>query len=370
MTHKSSFRDIQQISYTLMGLIPYLLAIYLIIYMDIEITTNLMIIAAVVLLAHLAGFSLVRRFGQQLQDVSDKTAKAMSASRKLSIDMDDSAPDELVSIVQHFNTLLAESEKTSRNFQEMTTKMMLYTSDIENYQKKLREEGLSRHRLSRYVGQDLVNKIINSNEDIPLENKKQDATILFADIRSFTAISEHMEPEDVISMLNEYFDAMVAIIFKYNGVLDKFIGDELMATFGVVGSAEEHPLNAIKAGIDMQKKISQLMSGFALKRYPTFEVGIGINTGKVVMGNLGSKNRMDYTVIGDTVNVTARLEQMAEGKTILVGEETYRRCRGVVQMEPKGDAFVKNRSKPVKYYQVISGSWNEIKDESEGATLL
>ena len=365
MTTKSSFRDIQQISYSLIGLIPYLLAVYLIISLEIEITTNLMIVAAVVLLAHLAGFSLVRRFGQQLQELREKTAKAMSSSRKLSIDMDENAPDELVSIVHHFNTLLAESEKTSRNFQEMTTKMMLYTNDIENYQKRLREEGLSRHRLSRYVGQDLVNKIINSNEDIPLENKKQDATILFADIRSFTAISEHMEPEDVISMLNEYFDAMVTIIFKYNGVLDKFIGDELMATFGVLGSTEEHPLNAIKAGIEMQKKISQLMSGFALKRYPIFEVGIGINTGEVVMGNLGSKNRMDYTVIGDTVNVAARLEQMAEGKTVFVGEETFKRCRGLVEMEAKGDAFVKNRSKPVKYYQVLSGSWHEASDASD-----
>ena len=359
MKKKSSFNDIQQISYTLMGLIPYMLAVYLIIYMDIEITTDLMVIAAVVLLAHLAGFSLIGRFGKQLKDLRDKTAKAMSSQRKLSIDMDDTAPDELISIVHHFNTLLAESEKSSRNFQEMTTRLMLYTSDIENYQKKLREEGLSRHRLSRYVGQDLVNKIINSNEDIPLENKKQEATILFADIRSFTAISEHMEPEDVINMLNEYFDAMVKIIFKYNGVLDKFIGDELMVTFGVLGSVEENPLNAIKAAIDMQKKISELMSGFELKGYPTFEVGIGINTGEVVMGNLGSTNRMDYTVIGDTVNVAARLEQMSGGQTILVGEETYRRCKGIVEMEPKGEANVKNRSKAVKYYKVLSRSWNQ-----------
>lgn len=302
--------------------------------MEIEVTADLLLVAAGVLLAHLAGFAVVRKFGQQLRDLRDKTAKVMTSQRRLSIDMDESAPDELISIVHHFNTLLAESEKSSRNFQEMATRMMLYTSDIENYQKKLREEGLSRHRLSRYVGQDLVNKIINSNEDIPLENKKQEATILFADIRSFTAISEHMEPEDVIGMLNEYFDAMVKIIFKYNGVLDKFIGDELMATFGVLGSAEENPLNAIKAAIDMQKKITELMSGFALKGYPTFEVGIGINTGNVVMGNLGSINRMDYTVIGDTVNVAARLEKMAEGPTILVGEETYRRCGGSSRWRP------------------------------------
>jgi class 3 adenylate cyclase len=347
------FQQIEQFSYSLMGFIPYLLAIYLIIYTKVELSSTILLVAAGALFAHLMGFIIIRRFGKQLKDVRDKTGKAMTAERKLSIEMDENAPHELTSIVHNFNTMLAESERSSRNFQEMTTKLMLYTRDIEGYQKKLREEGMSRYRLSRYVGQDLVNKIISSSGDIPLQNKKLRVTMLFADIRSFTAISEHMAPEQVISMLNEYFDAMVKIIFYHNGILDKFVGDELLATFGVLEGSEQGPLNALNAAIAMQDRIIELMADFVFKGYPTFEIGIGINTGEVVMGNLGSKNRMDYTVIGDTVNVAARLEQMAEGGSIVAGEETYNSCKAYIQMKPRGEVKVKNRAAPVKCFQVI-----------------
>jgi len=348
------FKDVEQASYALIGFIPYLLALYIIISLGVTVTTSILIVAAIALVAHLIGFSVIRKFGQQLKKVCDSTSKALSSKLRTSIEIDEDIPDELNDIVNAFNVMLLESQRSARNFQEMTTKMMLYSRDIEKYQKRLREEGLSRHRLSRYVGQDLVNKIVNSNEDTPLQNKRQMATILFADIRSFTTISEHLEPEVLISMLNEYFDAMVKIIFKHYGVLDKFVGDELMATFGILDSVENGPVNSLKAAIEMQNKMKSLMDAFRKKGYPVFEVGIGINCGDVVMGNLGSKNRMDYTVIGDTVNVAARLEQMAEGRSIIVGEAVHERCSHLIAMQPKGEVKVKNRSQPVKCYQVIS----------------
>jgi len=348
------FKDVEQASYALIGFIPYLLALYIIISLGINVTVSILIVAAIALVAHLIGFSVIRKFGQQLKMVCDSTSKALSSKLRTSIEIDEDIPDELNDIVNAFNVMLLESQRSARNFQEMTTKMMLYSRDIEKYQKRLREEGLSRHRLSRYVGQDLVNKIVNSNEDTPLQNKRQMATILFADIRSFTTISEHLEPEVLISMLNEYFDAMVKIIFKHYGVLDKFVGDELMATFGILDSVENGPVNSLKAAIEMQNKMKSLMDEFRKKGYPVFEIGIGINCGDVVMGNLGSKNRMDYTVIGDTVNVAARLEQMAEGRSIIVGEAVHERCGHLIAMQPKGEVKVKNRSQPVKCYQVIS----------------
>lgn len=355
MKKLSGFQQIEQSSYSLMGFIPYLLAIYLIVHLEVEISPMILSVAAGALFAHLMGFIMIRRFRQQLQDVCDKVGKVMTAKHKSSIELDESVPHELMSIVQHFNALVTKSEASSRNFQETTNKLMLYTRDIEGYQKKLREESMSRYQLGRYVGQDLADQISASSEDIPLENKKQIVTMLFADIRSFTAISENMAPEEVINMLNEYFDAMVKIIFKHDGILDKFVGDELMATFGAFekpGSVGQGPLNAVKTAIAMQSKIKELMSGFMFKGYPTFEVGVGINTGEVVMGNLGSKNRMDYTVIGDTVNVAARLEQLAGGNTIMVGEETYESCKAYVQMELKGEIKVKNRTAPVRCFQV------------------
>jgi len=346
------FRDIEQITYSLIGFIPYLLALYLIIYLDAEITTPLLLIGLCVLVAHLIGYSVIRRFGRQLRDVYLVTGKAAMSDEKQSIEVSENTPDELVGIVQHFNTVLADSERTSRNFQEMTTKLKLSTQEIERYQKKLREEGACRSRLSRYVDQTLVEKIINSEYAIPLPDTRQEVTMLFADIRSFTAISEHMSPEEVIGMLNDYFEEMVKIIFKHQGVLDKFVGDGLMATFGVVGEPQDGPLHAMQAAIAMQARVASLMPQFQQKKYPQFEVGIGINTGEVVMGNVGSKNRMDYTVIGDTVNVASRLEQMSSGQDIIVGEETYKRCQAYIPMKAKGEIKLKNRSAPVKCYEV------------------
>ncbi|MFQ5345911.1 MAG: adenylate/guanylate cyclase domain-containing protein [Mariprofundus sp.] len=348
------FRDVEQASYVLIGFIPYLLALYLVVSQDIEVTASVLGVAALALVAHLIGFSVIRKFGRHLKTVRDSTGKALSSKLRTTIEVEKDTPDELSDIVNSFNVMLRESQQAARNFQEMTTKMMLYSRDIEKYQKRLREEGLSRHRLSRYVGQDLVNKIVNSNEETPLQNKRQMATILFADIRSFTTISEDMEPETLINMLNEYFDAMVNIIFKHYGVLDKFVGDELMATFGLLDSVENGPINSLKAAIEMQNSMKSLMDGFKKKGYPVFEIGIGINCGDVVMGNLGSKNRMDYTVIGDTVNVAARLEQMAGGGDILAGEAVHDRCGHLVTMRPKGAIQVKNRVQPVQCYQVMT----------------
>jgi len=347
------FRDVEQIVYALFGFIPYLLALFLVISLNIAMTTSSLAIAVAVLIVHLFGFSVMRKFGRQLTHVSEQTAKVVSSTLRVPIEIDEKMPDELNRIIHSFNAMLVESERSSRNFQEMTTRMMLHSRDIEQYQKRLREEGLSRQRLSRYVGQDLVNKIVNSKEDMPLRNKRQMATILFADIRSFTTISEHLEPETVIRMLNEYFDAMVKIIFRHEGVLDKFVGDELMATFGILDAAENGPLNALRAAIEMQHSMKSLMAEFRMKGFPVFEVGIGINCGDVVIGNVGSTNRMDYTVIGDTVNVAARLEQIAEGQNILVGEAIHRQCGNVIHMQSKGNVNVKNRNMPVKYYLVV-----------------
>ncbi len=352
MSKGTQFKEVEQISYMLIGFIPYLLTLYLIISLDIEVTPTILAVAVVALVAHLSGFSVIRKFGWQLKSVSDKAAKAVSSKTRTSIEIDADIPDELRNIVEAFNVMLAESEDSSRNYQDMATRMMLYTRDIEQYQKKLRDEELSRQRLSRYVGQNLVNRIVNEKGDMPLQNHKQMATILFADIRSFTTISERLEPEALISMLNAYFDAMVEIIFKHHGVLDKFVGDELMATFGLVEDTDKGPLNALQAAIEMQNNMQSLMAAFKAKGFPQFQIGIGINCGDVVMGNVGSKNRMDYTVIGDCVNVAARLENMAEGGSILVGEPLYAQCGDMITMRPRGEVKLKNRTVPVKCYQV------------------
>jgi class 3 adenylate cyclase len=194
-------------------------------------------------------------------------------------------------------------KESNRFIKEQFEKLTIYAKDLSQSYKKSNEEEMLRKRLSRYVGENLVEKLINSNNGAFLENERKEATILFADIRSFTTIVEGMAAEDVVSMLNQFFGVMVDIIFKNNGVLDKFVGDQLMAVFGLLSSHNTVSYDAIKVAIEMQNATEDLMKVRNKQGQITYEIGIGINTGNVIVGNVGSSNRMDYTVIGDTVNI-------------------------------------------------------------------
>lgn len=357
MKQRLQFRDMEQISYALIGLIPYLLTLYVVVANDLALSPATLAVAAAALLAHLIGYAVMRRFGEQLRQISDSAARSAEAGYADALIINEQAPDELRQIANAYNALLSRSEDSMRNYQEMATRMMIYARDIEHYQQKLREEELSRQQLSRYVGQDLVERIAGSSRGLPIRNRQLHATILFADIRSFTTISEQLDPETLIGMLNSYFDAMVSMVFSHHGLLDKFVGDELMATFGVVdeeNAGHDHGEQAaIEAAIAMQQRMHELMREFRAQGLPEFEIGIGINSGVVVVGNVGSSNRMDYTVIGDSVNVAARLEKMAPGGAVLVGESIRQQCNSSVPMQPGGEVQVRNRTRPVKYYRLL-----------------
>jgi len=162
-------------------------------------------------------------------------------------------------------------------------------------------------------------------------------------------------------MLNQFFSDMVEIIFKNNGVLDKFIGDNLMALFGFIPSDNAPPVDAIQAAIEMQEATKRLMKEWKKEQKETFEIGIGINTGIAIAGNVGSANRIDYTVIGDCVNVAARFEQMAKGGEIVIGEQTYRQVKGVFPIQKKGEISAKNKTEPVKCYNVLKPAGHMVK---------
>ncbi len=194
--------------------------------------------------------------------------------------------------------------------------------------------------------------MINSKKGRFLENERREVTILFADIRSFTSISERMAAEDVISMLNQFFGIMVDIVFDNNGILDKFVGDQLMAVFGLI-SPDSSAQDAIKAAVKMQDATENLMNVRDQEGKETFEIGLGISTGKAIVGNVGSKNRMDYTVIGDTVNVAARLEQMSKGGEVVIGEKTFLQTQGHFRMQKRGEMLFKNKTEPVICYNML-----------------
>ncbi len=290
---------------------------------------------------------------KHLRSLADASSLIAAGKLREAKTLSDGAPPELQQIEQNIRTLVAEADKGKRNFAELVNRFKQHAAKMNALTEKLKRESVLRDYLARYVGNDVIEQMILSQDADPLKNERCESTLLFADIRSFTTLSEGMSPEEVIAMLNEYFDSMVDIIFKHGGILDKFVGDELMAVFSSQTDKTAGPLAAVHTAVDMQKRISELMQERNARGQPVFQVGIGINTGSVVTGNVGARNRMDYTVIGDTVNVAARLEQMAEGGEVIVAEQTHAYCKHAVPMREKGAIKVKNRDEPVKCYEVV-----------------
>ncbi|MBN2124510.1 MAG: hypothetical protein JW821_09480 [Deltaproteobacteria bacterium] len=260
---------------------------------------------------------------------------------------------EMQEVSAHFNSIVKQLRDSYKHIREQSSQLCRYARELSQSYKRIREEQDLRARLSRYVGQGLVDRLVQSDEGVLFENEKREVTVLFADIRSFTSISERMAAEDVVAMLNQFFSAMVDILFRHNGVLDKFVGDQIMAVFGLVAAKDGNPCaDAVAAALEMQDATARLMKLRARKGQDVFEIGIGINTGVAILGNVGSRNRMDYTVIGDCVNVAGRFQQIAKGGEIVIGEETCRRGRGDFSVKKKGKIRLKNKAEPVLCYRV------------------
>ncbi len=335
----------------LMALLPYLLVIYLFIYERITPSETVYLFSFLALFSIFVGYSLLRRSADQIYALSREISKIESGEKKDPIAI--RGDYELAEIAMHFNSMLKKLDDMNRKNQEQATQLMVYARDLSlSYQRTRQEEEL-RNRISRYVGNNLVEKLIELQDGVFLETERKNVSILFADIRSFTAMAERLDAGEVVSMLNEYFSVMVDIIFKNNGLLDKFVGDQLIAVFGLLDSGDNHPENAIRTALEMEAANRKIQDARRKKGLETFEAGIGINTGQTIIGNIGSDNRMDYTVIGDCVNIAARLEQMAKGGEIIIGEQTCLQNTGSFHFESRGEVYVKNKLEPVICYNVL-----------------
>lgn len=355
LTYKNSnsFLGKTRVILVLSGIIPFLLLIYLFTYENIELTETILLFSGLSLFSILTGFSLLRKSADQLVRLSRETSPPEAGEKSEPIEFH--ADLELNDIADHFNKVTGELRKVERSIKEQSTQLMNYANDLtQSYISTKKEEEL-RDRLSRYVGKHLVEKLINLERGVFLKNERREVTVLFNDIRSYTAIAENMAVEDVISMLNQFFDTMVDIVFKNSGILDKFVGDELMAVFGLIPSENSAPYDAVQAAIEMQNAAEKMMKKRAKEGLVTFKAGIGINTGLAVVGNVGSRDRMDYTVIGDTVNTAGRLQGLAGGSEIIISEETYSQTQTDFRTQKMGEINVKNRIEPVKCYKVIMG---------------
>jgi adenylate cyclase len=180
-------------------------------------------------------------------------------------------------------------------------------------------------------------------------------TVLFSDIRGFTTVTERGEPEAIVGTLNEYFSRMVDIVFLHKGTLDKFVGDMVMALYGAPLDDAGHADHAVETALDMVAALAALNEQWRAEQRPTLDIGIGINTGPMIAGNIGSEAIMSYTVIGDAVNLGARLESLNKeyGTRIIISDATRMRLTAGYQLRPLGDVIVKGKSQAVAIFEVV-----------------
>jgi adenylate cyclase len=218
--------------------------------------------------------------------------------------------------------------------------------------KQIEAEAENRNRLQRFLSPNLVDKVLSGDMVIEKGGEMKQVSILFSDIRSFTPLSERHEAQRIVGLLNDYFEAMVEIIFQHQGTLDKFVGDEIMALWGAPISTPEDPVMAVGAAVRMQQQLKILNQHFKNEFGDILSVGIGIDTGPVVAGLMGSSRTLSYTVIGQHVNRAARLCSAAKAGEILISEDTWRLVKNNVICEPVEPLELKGISKPVPTWRV------------------
>lgn len=218
--------------------------------------------------------------------------------------------------------------------------------------KRLAREEVARANYSRFMPEYVVQQLLEDPDSFRLGGVNQIITVLFADIRGFTSISENENPEKVVGLLNHYFTAMTEIIFEHGGTLDKYIGDGMMALFGAPTATPDDARNALNAAVAMQRRLVTLKTELAEQGFDRIAIGIGLHTGIATIGYIGSERRSEYTAIGDTVNLAARLESNTIGGQILISEATVRAAGNIFPMTRREPLTVKNRKQPVDLFEV------------------
>ncbi len=217
---------------------------------------------------------------------------------------------------------------------------------------RLAKEEVARANYSRFLPEYVVKQILENPNSFKLGGVTQTITVLFADIRGFTRISEHAPPEKIVQLLNRYFSAMTDIIFAHGGTLDKYLGDGLMALFGAPTVTPKDASNAMSAAVAMQRRMLSINDELRAEGFPEIGIGIGLHTGEVIVGYIGSERRSEYTAIGDAVNTASRLESNAKAGEILVSEATAQAARSRYQLAPRDPISVKNREQPVPLFEI------------------
>jgi len=236
------------------------------------------------------------------------------------------------------------------------TMMTIYLGiTVHRYVTEEREKKKIRGAFQYYLTASVINEMLKDPTKLKLGGDKKDLTVLFSDIRGFTTVSEKLTPEELVHLLNEYLTAMTDIVFKYDGLLDKYMGDAIMAVYGAPLDQPDHPLRACRTALDMIRALKKLQEKWAAEGRPQLNIGVGINTGEMVVGNMGSQMRFDYTVMGDSVNLGSRLEGINKeyGTNIVISEFTYAKVKDALLCRELDSVRVKGKKLPVKIYELL-----------------
>ncbi|MEA3231212.1 MAG: adenylate/guanylate cyclase domain-containing protein [Thermodesulfobacteriota bacterium] len=246
------------------------------------------------------------------------------------------------------------AEDTPREIREIaSTRSRMLDSILKVSGERLQLANFIRDTFGRYMPEKVVAEILESPQGRRIGGRRETATVLMSDLRGFTGLSENREPEDLVRLLNRYLDRMSAVIHAYDGTIDDFIGDAILAVFGAPEKHDDDPARAVACAIAMQKALRGFNREAIEEGEPPLEMGIGIETGAVIMGNIGSEARMKYSVIGATVNIASRLESQTTGGQVVIGETTHNLVKDLVKTDPPISAMMKGIRKPLVSYSVL-----------------
>ncbi|MDI6854346.1 MAG: adenylate/guanylate cyclase domain-containing protein [Deltaproteobacteria bacterium] len=245
----------------------------------------------------------------------------------------------------------ADDPELKRLLQEIAQEEAGHEASLRSRLRLYEQKRFLRDTLSRYLSPEMCQEILNNPESLQLGGQRRQLSVLFADIIGFTTMSEKMDPGDVVAVLNEYFSRMVEVVFEHQGTLDKFLGDGMMVFFGAPLEVPQAAAQAVSCALDMHRCLAQMR---AQNLTPIQGMRIGINTGEALVGNIGSEKRMDFTIIGDVVNVAARLLEVAKDidARIIISESTFREVEGRFPTEPAPSVVLRGRQVPTVSYQV------------------
>jgi adenylate cyclase len=272
--------------------------------------------------------------------------------------------DELLGIM-HMDSQIATNAFTEKDLQLFTGIAAQAAVGIQNARlaKKVETETKTRAQFQRLLSPNLVEQLVAGKLHLEKGGELREVTILISDIRGFTSMSEKKEPAEIVQMLNEYFEVMVEVLFRAQGTLDKYVGDEIMALFGAPVDMPDAPLAAVRCAVDMQKALREFNRTRVAEGQEAINIGIGINTGRVITGAIGSSRTLQYTAIGDAVNTASRLCSIAKVGEIILSESTMRRVAGQVDAVTMAPVRLKGKENEQQVYNIVGMKGDEWRQE-------